>query len=106
VHVTLGQGLGTFPLLSFFWFDQPHWKGSSWGPPWKWCLLLHGPKDKWKSFHSLFIAGSWWLLPVILSYSGGRDQEDQGLKPAWTNSSQDPILKKSITKKAGGKLVM
>jgi hypothetical protein len=28
------------------------------------------------------------------SYSGGRDQEDHGLKPAWANSSQDPILKK------------
>jgi hypothetical protein len=28
------------------------------------------------------------------SYSGSRDQEDCGLKPAWANSSQDPILKK------------
>jgi hypothetical protein len=27
------------------------------------------------------------------SYSGGRDQEDCGLKPAWANSSQDPISK-------------
>jgi hypothetical protein len=27
------------------------------------------------------------------SYSRGRDQEDQGLKPAWANSSQDPISK-------------
>jgi hypothetical protein len=25
------------------------------------------------------------------SYSGGRDQEDHGSKPAWGNSSQDPI---------------
>jgi hypothetical protein len=33
------------------------------------------------------------------SYSGGRDQEDGGLKPAWTNSSQDAILKKPFTKK-------
>jgi hypothetical protein len=32
------------------------------------------------------------------SYSGGRDQEDHGLKPAWTNSLQEPILKISITK--------
>jgi hypothetical protein len=31
------------------------------------------------------------------SYSGGRDQEDRGSKPAWTNSSWD--LKKTITKK-------
>jgi hypothetical protein len=36
------------------------------------------------------------------SYSGGRDQEDCNLRPAWVNSSQDPILKKPITKKAGG----
>jgi hypothetical protein len=34
--------------------------------------------------------------------SGGRDQEDRSLKPAWANSSQDPILKKPITKRAGG----
>jgi hypothetical protein len=37
-----------------------------------------------------------------LSYLGGRDQENHGLKPAWANSSQDPILKTPITKKAGG----
>jgi hypothetical protein len=36
------------------------------------------------------------------SYSGGRDQEDQGLKPAQANSSQDPISKIPITKRAGG----
>jgi hypothetical protein len=28
------------------------------------------------------------------SYSGGRDQKDQGSNPDWANSSQDPILKK------------
>jgi hypothetical protein len=33
------------------------------------------------------------------SYSGGRDQEDHGLKPAQANSSKDPIMKKLITKK-------
>jgi hypothetical protein len=31
-------------------------------------------------------------------YSDGRDQEDCGLKPAQDNSSQDPVLKKPITK--------
>jgi hypothetical protein len=36
------------------------------------------------------------------SYSGGRDQEGQGLKPAQTNSWQDPISKIPITKMAGG----
>jgi hypothetical protein len=35
------------------------------------------------------------------SYSGGRDEEDQGSKPAWANSLQDPILKQSFTKKKG-----
>jgi hypothetical protein len=30
--------------------------------------------------------------------SGGRGQEDCGLKPAQANSSQDPISKKSFTK--------
>jgi hypothetical protein len=32
------------------------------------------------------------------SYSGSRDQEDRGLKPAWANRSGDPI-KKPNTKK-------
>jgi hypothetical protein len=35
------------------------------------------------------------------SYSGGRDQEDRGLKPAWANSSRDPILKNPSQKRAG-----
>jgi hypothetical protein len=33
------------------------------------------------------------------SYSGGRDQEDHSSKPAWENSSRDPILKKTHHKK-------
>jgi hypothetical protein len=31
------------------------------------------------------------------SYSGGRDQEDHGSKPAWANSFWDPTSKKPIT---------
>jgi hypothetical protein len=33
------------------------------------------------------------------SYSGGKDQEDLGSKPAQANSSRDPILKKTHHKK-------
>jgi hypothetical protein len=33
------------------------------------------------------------------SYSGGRDQEDHGSKPAWGNNLRDPILKKHCIKK-------
>jgi hypothetical protein len=33
------------------------------------------------------------------SDSGGRDQEDCGSKPAWTNSSQDTILIKTHHRK-------
>jgi hypothetical protein len=36
------------------------------------------------------------------SYSGGRDKKDCGLKPAWANSSQDPISKKTHHKKGVG----
>jgi hypothetical protein len=37
------------------------------------------------------------------SYSGSRDQEDHGSKPAQVNGSQDPILKNSSQKyRAGG----
>jgi hypothetical protein len=35
------------------------------------------------------------------SYSGSRDQEDGGSKPAWANSSQDPILKNPAQKWSG-----
>jgi hypothetical protein len=35
------------------------------------------------------------------SYSGGRDQKVCGSKPAWANSSQDPILEKPNIKRAG-----
>jgi hypothetical protein len=33
------------------------------------------------------------------SYSGGRDQEDQGSKPAQANSSMRPYLKKNPSQK-------
>jgi hypothetical protein len=33
-----------------------------------------------------------------LNYSGGRDQEDCCLKPAWANSSTRPYLVKPFTK--------
>jgi hypothetical protein len=33
------------------------------------------------------------------SYSGGRDQEDQGSKPARANSLLDPNLEKNLTQK-------
>jgi hypothetical protein len=33
--------------------------------------------------------------------SGGSDQEDHGSKPAWANSSQDPISKKKNIAKKG-----
>jgi hypothetical protein len=36
-----------------------------------------------------------WLTSVILATWGGRDQEGQGLKPTWANSSRDPISKKN-----------
>jgi hypothetical protein len=39
-------------------------------------------------------AGRQWLTPVIPA-AQETDQEDGGLKPAWANSFQDPISKKS-----------
>jgi hypothetical protein len=38
-----------------------------------------------------------WLTPVILATQETRDQEAHSLKPAWANSSGDPILKTSNT---------
>jgi hypothetical protein len=45
-------------------------------------------------------ASSWALVVYTynLSYSAGRDPGNHSLKPAWANSSQEPILKKPITK--------
>jgi hypothetical protein len=44
--------------------------------------------------------GHWVLVAHICnpSHSRGRNQEDQGLKPVWANSWQDPISKKPIWK--------
>jgi hypothetical protein len=36
------------------------------------------------------------------NYSGGRDQEDHGGKPAQANSSQDPISNKNPSQKGTG----
>jgi hypothetical protein len=36
------------------------------------------------------------------SYSGGRHQEAQISKPVQANSLKDPVLKNTITKRAGG----
>jgi hypothetical protein len=38
-------------------------------------------------------------MPVIPSYSGGRDQEDRGSKPAQANNSARPCLEKILHKK-------
>jgi hypothetical protein len=35
-------------------------------------------------------------------YSGGRDQEDHGLKPVWANSLRKPISKHPSKNRAGG----
>jgi hypothetical protein len=47
---------------------------------------------------------SWALVAQTCNprYSGGRDQEDDGSKPAWANSSQAPILKKNLSQKRAG----
>jgi hypothetical protein len=46
------------------------------------------------------LAMHWWLAHTYNpSYSGGRDQEERGSKPAQANSTRDPISKKPHTKK-------
>jgi hypothetical protein len=58
------------------------------------------PKLTFNFFFTKMIR-SWVLVAHVCnpSYSGGRDQEDCGLKPAQENSSRDPILKIPNTKK-------
>jgi hypothetical protein len=48
---------------------------------------------------NLYPAGHWWLMPVIISFSEGRDKKDRFSKPAQASSSKDRILKKPIPKK-------
>jgi hypothetical protein len=43
-------------------------------------------------------------MPINPSYSGGRDQEDCGSKPAWANSSVKPYVKKTLHKKRDGRV--
>jgi hypothetical protein len=50
-----------------------------------------------KPVKCFFWAGGQWLMSVILA-----TQEDCGSKPAWANSSWDPISKNLSQKRAGG----
>jgi hypothetical protein len=47
-----------------------------------------------------------WQAPVAHAYNPSytrvRDQEDHGSKPAWENSSRDPISKKKKSQKRAG----
>jgi hypothetical protein len=60
-------------------------------PEWKWSSGLHGKAYVSQDRKYIFFC----LVPVAHtcnpSYSGGRDQEDCGSKPAWANSLRDPI---------------
>jgi hypothetical protein len=55
-------------------------------------------------FLKIALKNNFGQMPVAQAYNlsdlGGRDQEDHSLKPAWTNSPQDPILKIPIMKKS------
>jgi hypothetical protein len=63
------------------------------------CMYLHISFFQGYSFYKH--PWSQVLMPHTYnpSYSGGRDQEDGGSKPPQSNSLQDPISKRPITKK-------
>jgi hypothetical protein len=63
----------------------------------------HSPWD-FKRIHLKKLTASWVLVAHTCNpiYSGGRDQEDCGLKAALANSSQDSISKNLSQKRAGG----
>jgi hypothetical protein len=45
-------------------------------------------------------SGRWWLVPLILATQEPEIRRDHGSKPAWANSSADPVLKTPIKKKS------
>jgi hypothetical protein len=62
-------------------------------------------KKKWRKYATGLIRNQSWVPMAHTynpSYSGGRDQEDCGLKPAWANSPWDPISKKPSQNRASG----
>jgi hypothetical protein len=56
----------------------------------KWSIKIHTD------------ANSQWFMPVNISSSEGWDQEDQGSRPAWADSSRDPISNITRAKWTGG----
>jgi hypothetical protein len=42
----------------------------------------HVNMHKLNNIKKIFLAGSLWLTPIILTTQGGRDQEDHSSKPA------------------------
>jgi hypothetical protein len=68
--------------------------------------LLYEGKQIRSTLNTLLKACLSWALvshDCNPSYSGGRDEKNHGLKPAWANCLQDPILKKNPSQKwAGG----
>jgi hypothetical protein len=65
-------------------------------------MYLVSPWNNYSFNRSLKVPGLSWELVAHThnpSYSGGRDQEDHGSKPAWANSFWDCILKNLVIKK-------
>jgi hypothetical protein len=64
------------------------------------CFFQRGMERQFKNY---VLKGFWEVALVARSYnprySGGRNQEDYGSKPAWANSFMRPFLEKTHHKK-------
>jgi hypothetical protein len=67
------------------------------------CLSIHLLMDTWIVRYLFFKKTKRCQALVVHAYNpsyfGGRDQEDCGSKPTWTNSSWDPISIKASIKR-------
>jgi hypothetical protein len=75
------------------------WENGSGQLKWNGGKVIGGDVREWRNHN-----GTWSLVTYTcnLSYSGGRGQKDHSSKPAWANSSWDPISKHPTHKKRAG----
>jgi hypothetical protein len=85
--VRASPSLGGSPACVLSLLLVTYWSQSAENYPSPFPLPLQDGPGPGTPEKSELVTRCWWLIPVILANSGGRDQEDQGLTSAQANSS-------------------